>query len=311
MRPLISIVIVSHRPQSVRLTIESLIPPAGITARNEIIVVADYPIEEFQTHNSQCIWLYCNDRSIPRKRNIGAAYASAEYIGFIDDDCIAAFGWASEAITFLDSHPEYIGVQGRTQVGTAGSAHNAAEFKRLESPGLRTNNIVFRRLAFDAAEFDERFTFQHEDVDFCLTLMAKGHAIGSDTEMIVIHALRPGEPWDLIKNCLNRRFDPLLFKKHKIQYRRFVRKPVPPTIALIALSHLFLLCTIPVNPLIAMPGIGLDILLCIVAAVRRVGGKGLLLTEYIRQTLLYAVSPFVLFCSLLWGNIKHRTFLFY
>lgn len=306
--PKLSVVIASHRPAYLRDLLESLARQSMDRPEYEIIAVCDYPVEPLKKDFPGVVFQYVNDRSISRKRNTGMRAATAAIIAFIDDDCIPSADWLARGYDYMSKHPDAAAVEGLTTVESRKNAIPALrEYKRLEHPGFRTNNLFCRKEAcIQAGEFDERFTVQREDLDFCFTLLDKGQAIHQCADIKVMHRIRQGEPWDLLKNCINRRFDPLLFKKHSRRYREQVRSPFPPSqvllLALYVISALSALC----GPYVLITFLAADAIVISFLTLRRCALR-VPLTIFMIEWISCLLAPFVLTGALLYGSIRfHR-----
>jgi glycosyltransferase involved in cell wall biosynthesis len=306
--PRISIIVASHRPSYIGECVTGLLGQQCEEIPFELIVVADYAIDILRLKFPSVRWIYHNDLSIPAKRNRGIAAAGSAVCAFLDDDCRPAADWLAQGISFLDANPDIAGVEGTTLIAVQGAPDGALrEFKRLEKPGYRTNNIFYRKAALESVGcFDERFTVQREDADLAYSLLEAGHAIGFSDAIRVRHAFRPGERWDLLKNCVHRRFDPLLYKKHTRLYRRHVGSPVPPVIAAMLAGHLFFCAVLAAAPPWIWAGALIDGVLIFAAAIRRSGWRSLRADRIITDMAALIVSPFALWSALLWGSIRFR-----
>jgi GT2 family glycosyltransferase len=309
---IISIIVASHRPEYIAdcaasLCSQELPPDCSLDA----VVVADYPVDALAARFTGIRWLYHADRSIPAKRNRGIATARGSIIGFIDDDCRAHPAWAASAAAYLAQHPRASGVEGKTDIAISGQVDGkAAQFKRLERPGFRTNNIAYRSAAIASVNgFDERFFEQREDMDLAFSVLAGGGAIDICESMQVVHAMRPGEPWDLLKNCVNRRFDPLLHKKHRRLYRRHIRTPWTPMIALMGATHILLAAALVCAPAWGIPATAVDAAVALALALRRNAGGRPRTARVAADALAYLLSPPALLGALVLGSIRCRTIL--
>jgi glycosyltransferase involved in cell wall biosynthesis len=311
--PFLSIVVASHRQDYIEQCVEALLAAVAAmpTPNTEIIVVTDYDASLLSPKYSAVSWEYCVDLSISRKRNCGIKKARGAIIGFVDDDCLVAKDWINIAAAFFYNHPDCAGVEGHTTiVPPEKTAGHLREFKRLERAGFRTNNIFYKKEALQSAGlFDERFTLQREDLDLAFTIMRNSGTIEYCGELSVSHCFRPDEPWDLLKNCINRRFDPLLFKKHPVRYRQYVKQPVPPAIALVGLVWLLLIYDAAFYRAFLLPGIALLVIVCAIGAWRRNQYKLPAMLSFLRDVLAYALSPFVLWGALVYGSLKWKKLL--
>jgi GT2 family glycosyltransferase len=304
----VSVVVASHRSAYVNDLAESLTQQmASGDSRIEAIVVADYPVEEFQKRFPAIRWLFHPDYGIPAKRNAGCAAAVGEIFAFIDDDCVPSQGWSRQGMAYLDNHKDAAGCEGRTVVESGALAAPVAEFRRLEKAGYRTNNIFFRKSVFESAGgFDARFAFQREDADLAFAVLSLGYTIGYCPDAIVTHRLRHDEAWDLLKNCVNRRFDPLLYKKHPVHYRNHIGSPIPPGIGLVMGFHALLLIVLSVCVTLWPFAAALDVSAALVLSVRRNrnGRNGIFWIG--RDFISFLAAPFVIEGALIYGSIKFR-----
>jgi GT2 family glycosyltransferase len=303
----ISVVVASHRPDYVTALVEAMGAAVWGEMACEVIVVADYPVEEFARHYPSVRWLHHPDRGIAVKRNKGAYAAHGRYLAFIDDDCVPGRGWLVAAARFLESNLDIAGVEGRTTIERSRRAEPyLREFKRLERRGYRTNNICYRAEVFrEVGMFDERFTVQREDIDLAFTIIESGRTIGYNDTMVVTHRLRRHEKWDLLKNCVNRRFDPLLYRKHHTLYRQYIGTPFPPSFGVVMLLH-------GVTVALALAGewwwvaAAFDAVVAGALMLRRTGIPSSFASA-VREYISYVVAPLVVLGALVYGSIVHRT----
>ncbi|MBN1129742.1 MAG: hypothetical protein JXA71_12185, partial [Chitinispirillaceae bacterium] len=218
--------------------------------------------------------------------------------------------WLLRGYDYLSTHPEAAAVEGLTTIDPAPGALPARrEYLRLEKPGLRTNNLFCRRGPFlQAGGFDERFTIQREDLDFCFTLLDNGNSIHHNPTITVTHRIRQGEPWDLLKNCLNRRFDPLLYKKHARRYREHIRSPFPPSLLILLCLHLVSALSGAVFPPALMVCLAIDAVAISALALRRCSTR-VPATIFVTEWLSCLIAPAVLLGALLHGSIRFRRLL--
>lgn len=310
--PDVSIVIASHRKGSVGRCVEGI---QGSTERDvslEIIVVADYPIEILQERYSEARWIFHPDTGIPAKRNAGTMAAKSALVGFIDDDCVAQPGWAGAAVKFMEQNPGLSGFSGQTLVErTRNTAYPVNEYKRLESPRFRTNNMFYVKKALsEIGGFDPRFTVQREDVDVAFSLLEKGLQIGHCEDSIVKHLHRAGEKWDLLKNCVNRRFDPLVYKKHRALYRQWIKTPFTPSIAAQAAFHGAVIVTAFLGVSTGLP-CAVDLGFALALSIRRNRGAAFHGMQIARDCMSFFIAPFVLLGALAQGSVKFRKVLIF
>jgi GT2 family glycosyltransferase len=308
----ISIVIASHRANSIAACLSGLEDDLQSDKGVEVIVVADYAIDGFAEQYPVIQWVHHGNRGISAKRNKGIARASGTIVGFIDDDCIPLTRWIEEGAGYLERNGEYAGVAGQTCVERIATAsYPLKEFERLEKPGFRTNNIFYRKnILVAVGGFDERFTVQREDVDLAFSILLTGWAIGYCAEAKVLHCHRANEPWDLLKNCKNRRFDPLLYKKHHVAYREWIGTPFTPSITLMLILHVVTGLSFSTGNAVVWGVAALTDAACAAGmAIRRNGITAFHGKQIARDILSSWLSPFVLVGALLLGSVRYRKLL--
>ena len=311
--PEVSVVIASHRKMLIVDCIDSLLKQDTDTESYEIIIVADYNIDELCSLYPSIKWVYFDNRSISAKRNIGISYSSAEIIAFIDDDCRASSDWIKNGLSFLKSNPQIGAVEGKTtieNVKTDNGIHR--EYRRLENQGFMTNNVFYRKeILNEAGGFDERFTLQREDIDLAFTVIKNGYRFAYNENIKVEHKFRDWEKWDLLKNCINRRFDPLLFRKHPSEYRKFIRSPFPASIILLLLLHCAALLSIFTYYKIIRVMIFTDIAVVLYFSLKRTGFQVFKPKRFLYEFTNVILAPFILALALIYGSIKFRKQLFF
>ncbi|NLL12899.1 MAG: glycosyltransferase [Fibrobacter sp.] len=270
----------------------------------ETIVVCDYDPKALKGRYKQVRWFFLDDKSISAKRNLGVFVSRGEVVAFTDDDCKPCENWISEGLDYLQRHENSSAVEGHTIIEKNSCGLGMyKEAKRLEKPAMRTNNIFYRKKVFlEAGGFDQRFSVQREDADLAFSVLEKGGSIQYCPRIRVLHRFRHWEQWDLLKNCWNRRFDPLLYLKHPQLYRKYIGSPITPSVSLqffayvvyafarffsvskkqLALFHFFL------------TGI---------LALRRSGLSNLFHTRFVVEFISVLVSPFVVMAALVYGFI--------
>ncbi len=306
-QPCTSVIIASHRPRLVEKLCLALSRQKMHEHPFEVIVVTDYPNGELQSRFSRFMWLLLADRNIGRKRNAGAAIARGRNLAFIDDDCIPEWDWVEQGCRYLAVHTGVVAVEGSTTIlrDSAGSTGSLREYRRLEKPGFRTNNLFFRTDFFKAlGGFDERFVVQREDMDLAFTALEKGYRIDYCDAIRVSHLFRSWEKWDLFKNCWNRRFDPLLFAKHPKNYVKTCRSPLPPSLGLVLLLHAASICRWPGKKRSTILCGVTDAALVSLLGLRRCGLRGLTASRWINETVQVLLAPLVVIAALMHGCVR-------
>jgi len=297
--PKVSVVIASHRGTYLPGLLTAL--RSCIEAEFETIAVCDYEPDKIKGDFPEIRFCVLKTLSISAKRNAGVKMAAADLIAFIDDDCIPSPHWVKNGVAALENASHFSGIEGFTAIeNKPGSEPPLRDYHRLEQPGYRTNNIFYRKRDFlQAGGFDERFTVQREDIDLAFSILDKGHAIGHDASIQVTHRVRKDEPWDLLKNCVNRRFDPLLFKKHPARYREHIKTPFPASLLLLLVFHGIVVAAFFSGIPFVVPAALVDISAVTILALRR--RRGGLITEW----LACFCAPVVLFATLIYGSVRY------
>jgi glycosyltransferase involved in cell wall biosynthesis len=301
--PAVSVIIASHRPAMLGGLLHSLLRQNASGDLFEVLVITDFRNGHYQDEYPAFRWLYIPDISISKKRNAGAAIAKAPILAFIDDDCIADADWVTRGSAYLDDHPETAAVEGATVIEDLReySPRATREYRRLEKKGFRTNNLFFRTMPFKAVGgFDERFTVQREDIDLAFSSLDRGYTIDYSRTIKVTHRFRHWEKWDLLKNCWNRRFDPLLFKKHPKRYLRMFGSPLPPTSLVVLSAHALVILSIR-RKRWPVPAAGIDAALAVFLGVRRCGIRPFSIKKWLLEGVQVGVAPLVILGALLYG----------
>jgi glycosyltransferase involved in cell wall biosynthesis len=309
--PEATVVIASHRQDYIRKCVECFTENISGQSPVEVIVVADYPIESLAATYPSVQWAYCRDKSISMKRNIGVARSQGPIVGFIDDDCRSLDNWANNAIGFMQNNPDHAGVAGQTMVERCeGISYPVNEFKRLEIPSFRTNNIFYRKdIIVKIGSFDERFSLQREDIDLAFSIMEMGYAIGYCPDIKVLHRCRHGERWDLLKNCINRRFDPLLYKKHEKLYRKWIKTPFTPSIAFVSIAFCLFAIGCGFGGVFFGIVASLPAVCSLVMGIKRNFHKRIDVVQVLYDWAAYIAAPFALVGALVYGSMKFKKLL--
>ncbi len=303
----LSVIVASHRPQMICETLDALQKQDVEKTCYETIVVCDYNPGAFKSRYKKVIWFFLDDKSISAKRNLGVSASRGEIIAFTDDDCTPCEDWISEGLDYLERHKNCSAVEGYTTVekNSCGLGMHK-ESKRLEKPAMRTNNIFYRKKVFlEAGGFDLRFSVQREDADLAFSVLEKGGSIQYCPKIRVSHRFRHWERWDLLKNCWNRRFDPLLYLKHPQMYRKHIGSPLTPSVS-VQLFALFI-CAITLFFPVRKKWLALfHFSLTSILALRRSGLSNLLSIRFTAEFVSVLISPFVVMAALIYGFIRFR-----
>jgi glycosyltransferase involved in cell wall biosynthesis len=148
-------------------------------------------------------------------RNAGCRRAHGRYVLFTDDDTIPEPGWIEAAASYLEMHPDAVGVEG--PVVSRDWDPLFEHSVRVDGPGHHvTANIAYRReVLVSVGGFREQvFRFAHaEDRDLGARSQRLG-AIGFSLGMVVVHPPRPLTMRHVIRQAGWVRDDIMLFTFH-------------------------------------------------------------------------------------------------
>ncbi|MBU9592033.1 glycosyltransferase family 2 protein [Burkholderia multivorans] len=240
--PVVSVVVPTYRrPDLLERCLDALCVQVFDPTTYEIIVVDDDPAGSARPAVDACRarmtdvpairYLSAPDTQGPAgARNVGWRSARGALIAFTDDDTIPDPTWLRHGAAALLAEPSAAAAAGRIEVplrprptdyerDAAGLAH--AEFA--------TANCFVRRAALErVGGFDERFTRAwREDADLMFALREHAGPIVEVEDARIVHPVRPARWGASIGQQSKVYFDALLYKKHRMTYRRHIR-PVPP-----------------------------------------------------------------------------------
>ena len=194
-RLFVSVVITTrNEEQHVRALLESLSgqePPYEVVlvdaeSRDRTFEIA----ETFRARDPERVRLIRRPCSRGGGRNLGVKAARAEYVAFIDGDCVADPGWLA-AIRRGFVHSDV--VAGRTTVlgrDFYGGMERVELYLEGSDVTFPSCNLGYRRSLFRRLDgFDPRF-ITAEDIDLNLRAVRLGASIVYDPEAIVLHHVR-------------------------------------------------------------------------------------------------------------------------
>ncbi len=157
-------------------------------------------------------------------RNRGWQSARGEWIAFTDDDTIPAPDWLSAGASTLENGADAAPGQVVVPLPAEPSDYerNAAG---LETAEFLTANCFCRRPTLASiGGFDEQFRLAwREDSDLFMRLLEHGANIVFAPAAIVVHPIRPAEWGVSLKQQKRNFFNPLLYKKHRHLYPRWIQ----------------------------------------------------------------------------------------
>lgn len=159
-------------------------------------------------------------------RNAGIAESHAPVILFTDDDTIPRVEWVASALSYLDAHPECVGVDGPVcsppwdpLFESSVEAHSAHRW---------TCNVAYRRAVLERVGMFQQhlFRFAHaEDRDLSVRMLTYG-PIGYEQRMEIVHTPRAITFRDVFRQARWTHDDLVLFALHP-QLTHGYRLPAP------------------------------------------------------------------------------------
>jgi cellulose synthase/poly-beta-1,6-N-acetylglucosamine synthase-like glycosyltransferase len=323
-QPFVSIIVPTHRRRDLlKCLLHSLSRLDYSSDRYEVIVIGDTTYDDGTRHLIKEItaaapfklsYFGSNAKAPAAKRNLGIKHAKGELIGFTDDDCIADPDWINRVIPhFADL--AVAGVQGKTIIPRPDRLDSAFyRAAHLSRPGYQTCNIFYRKKALkEAGGFDERFTeSSREDSDLAFTILKRGYKIGYAPAAVIKHPVPKNNSWDLIKSAKRGLSDPLLFKKHPALYRKNIGSVFSRSYKLFyALGAVTMILAIDGDFLPAAFFLFLYLTAFVALAFRQLKGTVASFKELGEFLASFLISPYVLLYSVLAGNLKYRSRLWY
>ena len=196
LKPLVSVIIPSGRPEMVDKTIR-LVEQQDIPATDiEIIVVSPSDDRRRDTTDNRV-----RTANVPRlyppgkMRNIGAAAARGELLAFIDDDCQPPENWISGLAIVLQRDDRtaavgcrVVGIPNSFWVRCADySLFSAYQLHKGKKIPLGSAAVLVRRDAFQSAGGFDQELLASEDWDFSLKLIARNWVCRFDPSIEVNH----------------------------------------------------------------------------------------------------------------------------
>ena len=225
------------RPQLLERCLESVCRQSLPAERYEIIVVDDGSAAE-----TEAVVERCAVQVAPRKlavryvaspgphgpaaaRNRGWRLARGEIVAFTDDDTQPEAAWLETGLRAF--RPETHAVTGRIVMPLPAPPTDY----ELDASGLArsefvTANCFCRKAILERlGGFDERFPLAwREDSDLHFRLLQVGARIEHAPHAVVVHPIRPA-PWGIsLRQQKKVMFDVLLYRQHRVLYRRRIRR---------------------------------------------------------------------------------------
>jgi GT2 family glycosyltransferase len=191
--PLISVVILTRDRQAL---LEQTLTALGKQsyALREVIVAdnangGSVPIA--QAHAARVV--HAPGLSLGAARQAAVDGAVGEIVAFTDDDCLPDRQWLCRIVHSLRDHPDWHGVQGRTEAARGPLGSHAVAVSAPNSL-FQTCNMAYRSAAIRrSGGFDTRFEAWFEDTALGARVLSHG-PIGWEPEAVVVHQAVPAEP---------------------------------------------------------------------------------------------------------------------
>lgn len=208
MTPSVSIIVCSKdRPDDLTQALASIRTCDEVGRHAELVVVEESP-ESREISGVRYVHLPPLGRGFGHARNSGLKAASGEILLFIDDDCLAAPGWAAALLHPFRSDPSVLGVAGAVLVKDCGPIGYAEHILGFPGGGLRslhdanghtiptrhlsTCNCAYRRAALEQiGGFPEETPWGGEDAVVAEHIVALGPCLFTP-EAQVYHRTRDG-----------------------------------------------------------------------------------------------------------------------
>jgi glycosyltransferase involved in cell wall biosynthesis len=231
----VSVVVPTYnRADLLKRCIESLIAQNFPKDRFEIVIVDDGStdntsdvVKKLQEEISLPVIKYFRqeNKGPGAVRNLGIKNSQGPIIAFTEDDVIVDKNWIKAALPYF-KQPDVAGVDGLTK-------WEGVENLRLFSGNDKRNfipcNIFYRKAIIEEiGGFDSRFYNSHfqlyfrEDSDLAFSVLERNWKIVHVAQAVVTHPALHHSFGNVIRSTKRYYFDPLLYKKHKILYRRMI-----------------------------------------------------------------------------------------
>lgn len=243
-------------------------------------------------------------------RNAGWRAAVGEIIAFTDDDCLPDRDWLAAGVAMLQRKKADAAV-GRTLVPLPERPTDGQrDLAGLADAEFITANCFCRREALERiGGFDERFTLAwREDSDLHFTLLERGMTVVRAGGATVVHPAKP-MPWGAsLRQQRKGLFDPLLYRKHPMLYRRHIRSLPRMYYAAVASLAVAAVGIIASRPLVFIMGMTLWLSLTAFFAARRLRNASHALRHVAEMVITSALIPPLSIYWRLRGAWRYRVF---
>jgi len=199
MQPLVTVVIPT-RNRSAMLTRLLVSLQRTEYPRWEAVVVDDgstddtrAAVERFRACGMPLNYRYQPWQKMGAARNMGITAAVGDIVAFTDDDCLVDPGWVGVLAETFRTHPEALGVQGKTVTERSAMTPFTRQIEQLEGgQPYRTCNVAYRRSVLQALGGFDSMLIRGEDVVMAMRVLERGPIIFA-REAVVVHPPRPKE----------------------------------------------------------------------------------------------------------------------
>ena len=287
----------------------------------EVIVVATENDEAFEleSNNWDLNINFCfvpNDpthgRSASAKRNYGVSLAKAEWIAFVDDDCITGQDWLAKAKEYsLSTNLHYM--EGEVIIPVPKIKNFVYKgIKRLSKPGgFQTCNMFYKRQDFlDHGGFDPNFPYYLEDTDMGWTFKEAGKEYTYAKGAIVEHPVPDPVPKKMLESAFRMEKLPYLFKKHPKTFKESKIRVLPRPYTVLAAIDLIILYYMFVNLKFAILFLALKLGLSLILLLRMLRGCQWTAGEFWGMYFYLQICPLISLIWLIKDNIQQKTWIF-
>lgn len=250
-------------------------------------------------------------KSASAKRNFGARLASAPWIAFTDDDCLADEHWLESAhIALKDSNYQF--AEGYVNIPKPDKpTFTYKGMKRLSRPGgFQTCNMFYKKSDFiELGGFDPNFPYYLEDTDLAWTFKESKRQSIFLEKAIITHPVPAAIPKKMLENAFRMKKLPYLKKKHKSTFKESNFRALPrPYIILIFLDFLIILSAL-LSPISTSIFFLSRFFLTLALLIRMLSGCHWQWQEFFAMFWYLLICPLISLVALIKGNIRHGVFL--
>lgn len=150
-------------------------------------------VERFRASGMPLNYRYQPWQKMGAARNMGITAAVGDIVAFTDDDCLVDPGWVGVLAETFRTHPEALGVQGKTVTERSAMTPFTRQIEQLEGgQPYRTCNVAYRRSVLQALGGFDSMLIRGEDVVMAMRVLERGPIIFA-REAVVVHPPRPKE----------------------------------------------------------------------------------------------------------------------